>query len=215
MEEIEYVYNKQTVILDNFFNDCFPNDVITDFGSDTIYVTAELNCEIIGISRLVKNFHTHYKTQNNIILNDKIKQVLENSDQGNKFYFLTGIFVDEDYRGNGIAKRLIQERLKFIQEGEYIYTDILKTSVLLDKYYEMGLSEIGEDKNANFMFGLKRTKFNIKDYDEDSINYDLKIDKKDYIAVIPCWYDEPLDFYIPSEKFYRIWRKKPLPLGGG
>jgi ribosomal protein S18 acetylase RimI-like enzyme len=135
VDNIIYKNKKQSEELDKLFKCYFPNDNITNFGSACSYCLAidtNIN-EIIGITRTVSSFQLHFKTQHNKILNEIMEYLINNLklDRQFDFYFLTGIYVKEDYRDKGIATQLLKYRLKDIKIGSYLYTDILKTSPLL------------------------------------------------------------------------------------
>jgi GNAT superfamily N-acetyltransferase len=133
-----------------YFKKSFPNEKITDFEDDMLFITCSLYDTYIGIARLVCNFSQHFKSQNNIFLNNFL---IDYNLLKYDIYFLTGIFVDKEYRHNGIGTMLIKERLKLIPYNSFIYTDVLKSNYLYNYYLKnIPLKKIFEDKNTFFLF---------------------------------------------------------------
>lgn len=115
---------------------------------DETYFIARFNNsdQIVGISRIVFNFQKYVDKQN--------KFFKQNIDPKNNNVFLTGIWVEDEFRNQGIGKSLLNKRLSLLVKGDFIFTDMRKDSYLKKYYLEIGMSILGED-NKHIFFGGK------------------------------------------------------------
>lgn len=104
------------------------------------------NSKIIGISRIVFNLNKHYLQTGIDCLKNNIKL-----DKNN--VFLTGIWVSKKHRNKGLSKSLLNCRLKEVNEGDYLFSDVRKESPLIEYYKKIGLKIIGENKTHIYLYG--------------------------------------------------------------
>lgn len=117
-----------------------------------VYSVAEIDSEVIGCCALIHTDSNYYQNKSELFpihlktehLNSFIKNVKYLPDTKNyseNKYFIENIFVDNNFRGRGIAKSLIEYQLKKIQ-ADKAYLNVLQNNINALKYYKkLGFQE--------------------------------------------------------------------------
>lgn len=130
--------------LEQFFSD--KENFDTEFSLNS-YTVAEFDGEVAGCCALIYTDSAYYQNKGELFpihltrehLSSFIKNVKALPDIRNfseNKYFLEYLFVDDRFRGKGIAEQLIKHLAAEVKDEDQLYLDVLESSPHLIRYYD-------------------------------------------------------------------------------